>query len=647
MRFTGRDLQRFAASGLCAAATFAAGLTAIADGDLFWHLAAGREMVRTGRILEADPFSQSALGRPWIDVHWLFQLASYGVFRAGGLLALVLAKAALLAVGALILVRVVAREEPALRWPLAVLLPLALFLARHLLPVRPLVLTLLGLAVFFAVLEDHRRTGRARALWALPVAQVLWVNVQGLAALGPGLMAMYLAGLIGTRGLGARRWYPFEPETAPLRPLALALAGCLAASFVSPFGARAALLPLELLLRITPARGNVFASQVAENVPPFVLERTAPEQIGHFKWYLAALALTFALARGRLYLSHVLAVAALAVLALMANRNVPLLYWLGTPIALLNIGPAAARAAAYRGWTAAWSAAGAGLLALALVAVHREPSLGAPTPFRFPTESARRIAERPGSGTVFAPDHQGGYLEWALHPRFRPYLDTRLILHTADEFSEYLELLDHPQRFDDLQARHRFEYVVLPTGYPDRYLELVTYLARSAEWRILYTDGSEVLFGHLGEEGLDLGARSTTSAVLAELKARYPGPLLDAARLHLAKLELALGHLDEAGFVLAPMTDLGARALRARAYLLAEDLSSAEALARNLLRELPGDVSSLTLLARIAFARGDATAGVAWLRQALDRRPFDPEARALLDHLQPESALTPSERGER
>jgi hypothetical protein len=39
------------------ALVFAAGLTAVADGDIFWHLAAGRHMVETGQLLRADPFS--------------------------------------------------------------------------------------------------------------------------------------------------------------------------------------------------------------------------------------------------------------------------------------------------------------------------------------------------------------------------------------------------------------------------------------------------------------------------------------------------------------------------------------------------------------------------------------------------------------
>ena len=53
----------------------------IADGDIYWHLAAGAEMWRRHDLLRADPFTVSAAGRAWIDVHWLFQLAAAAIHR--------------------------------------------------------------------------------------------------------------------------------------------------------------------------------------------------------------------------------------------------------------------------------------------------------------------------------------------------------------------------------------------------------------------------------------------------------------------------------------------------------------------------------------------------------------------------------------
>jgi tetratricopeptide (TPR) repeat protein len=175
---------------------------------------------------------------------------------------------------------------------------------------------------------------------------------------------------------------------------------------------------------------------------------------------------------------------------------------------------------------------------------------------------------------------------------------------------------------------------VLPTGYPDRYLGLVAHLYHSPGWSLVFTDGSEALFAREAGPGVDLRDRQVTVSLLDTIDQRFVGPPRTAARLHLAKLDLLLGHLEEAKLVLAPMDDLGARALRARCFLLAGDLASAETLARSLLAERGDDVQSLNLLAVIAFARGDSAAGLTWLRRALQVEPFNAEARALLDRIE-------------
>jgi len=86
--------QSFPAAVLLGLGAASTGLAPAADGDIWWHLAAGREMVEKGGLLFTDPFSVSASGRPWVDVHWLFQLAVYAVHQALGLTGLVLVKSA-------------------------------------------------------------------------------------------------------------------------------------------------------------------------------------------------------------------------------------------------------------------------------------------------------------------------------------------------------------------------------------------------------------------------------------------------------------------------------------------------------------------------------------------------------------------------
>src|SRR5581483_9127784 len=76
----------------------------------------------------------------------------------------------------------------------------------------------------------------------------------------------------------------------------------------------------------------------------------------------------------------------------------------------------------------------AAVLAVSGVSAAREPTIASPAPFRFPEASASIIEELRGGGEVFSADHQGGYLAFRLYQRFRPYIDTRLILRTAAEY---------------------------------------------------------------------------------------------------------------------------------------------------------------------------------------------------------------------
>ena len=636
-------VERLLVFAAVALGAFVVSLGPISDGDIYWHLAAGREIVHRASLLWEDPFTVSAAGRPWIDVHWLFQLGAFAVYAALGFAGLAVAKSVLLTGGALILTWAAERSGGAgARLAGAGAVLGGLLLDRHLVPTRPLLLTLVFLALFLLVLE-HVRAGTTRTRWPwvfLPLLQVVWCNCQGLAPLGPALVAIYLAAAyLSSRGF--RRWPCAREEASSVRPLAILLALCVLASLVTPYGFDAVLLPLRLLARITPGHANIFSSAVAENIPPFVLERTAPELVWHFKWVLLSLAVLLVLLRPRFHLAHLLVFLAFLALALMANRNLPLFYWVSAPLLAITLAPGLRRLAESLRRLLPWSG-----LPLALVLTllggevafagwlqRREPAAGSPTPFHFPIESARRLAALRVAGPVFAADQHGGYLSFAV-PALRPYIDTRLVLHTGEEYAEYLALFEKPERFDALAAGTRFGAVVLTTTYPDRHLGLIWHLARSPDWHLVYTDGYEVLFLRDGPD-LALGERETVDAILGDLAARFGqgSELAAAARLHFARLLVVLGYSQQAHYVLASLASRPAAHLRARAYFAAGEPAAAETLARIMLAQDPRDLRSLTLLAEIAAMRGQVDQAADRLRQALAIDPYDAEARSLAERL--------------
>jgi tetratricopeptide (TPR) repeat protein len=632
----------------------AAALTPASDGDVYWHLAAGREMVLRHTVLTSDPFSIGAGGRPWTDVHWLFQLAVYGVYQIGGLAGLVLAKCLLVGAGAVVLLAALGgRDGKRARSIFAVVLLGALFSARHLLLVRPVIVTLLFLAIYLLQLERFRRDGLVRRLAPLPFLQILWVNSQGLFALGLAVVGAYLLGAGAWSLFGRKGWFPFAaeaPERASAiqhaRGLCLALLACLGASLVSPFGVRALALSAGLFGRLIPGSGNVYAANVAENVPPFLLERLEAGEFWHLKWFLGLCAVSFLLSARRVLLSHLVLVAAFVALALVANRNVLLLYWVASPIIAWNLAPALrgfmVSLGRYRGPVVArWAGrfALAALLLLAGTAAARESSIAEPAPFRMPVESASVVERAGGQGAIFAADHHGGYLIWTLYPRFRPFMDTRLVLRTKEEFADYLALAKDPERFDAFQERHGFEYVLLPVAYPDRYCDLIAHLYASASWRLVFTNGTEVLFKarSAGEDdGWDLGDPAVTDRILTGVADRYADSprLLDANRIQLATLDIVVGEHRQAERILATMSTPESEALRARSKLAASDLEGAEELAQKLLRADGNDVRTLDLLALVYARRGEQGQATRFLRRALSIDPYDDEATTILAGLE-------------
>lgn len=163
------------------------------DPGTFWHTAAGRTMLESGRLLHSDPYSFTFAGRPWTAQSWLPELTAAIAHRLAGWDGLLLLAVTLLAAVYASLAR---RFMQAGLEPMPATLALALVLAAgapqfH---VRPLLATTALLYLTVAVLVDieARRQSPGRLFWLLP-AFVLWVNCHGGVLAGIGSAAIVVA----------------------------------------------------------------------------------------------------------------------------------------------------------------------------------------------------------------------------------------------------------------------------------------------------------------------------------------------------------------------------------------------------------------------------------------------------------------------
>ena len=234
--------------------TFLLGSFPLKDADVYWHLRTGDLIRQTGTIPHTDTFTFTREGTPWIDLHWIFQVAISWLHEHGGVPAMNVAKCVVTCLAMLILLSARKRE-----WPIPVMvlawLP-ALFVLGGRIYVRPETLTLLYLSIFLAVILRWDRYPRLAFL--LPFVQVAWVNSQGLFVLGPVLLGFGLLDAALRIGLFAperRRWW----RLILVASLATGLA-CL----VNPYGIKGALYPIELAGTMS---NPIFSRNIAELTP--------------------------------------------------------------------------------------------------------------------------------------------------------------------------------------------------------------------------------------------------------------------------------------------------------------------------------------------------------------------------------------------
>lgn len=250
-------LAAFADAGLILlflALTFLLGVFPLKDTDIFWHIRTGQIIRQSGDVPRHDLFTYTRGDAPWIDLHWIFQIGVSWLHERGGAVALNLAKCVITCVAMLILLACRRRDWPI--WAFLVAWLPALLVLGGRMYVRPETLSLLYLAIFFAVLTRWDRHPWLVAI--LPPVQVAWVNSHGLFVFGPIVLVMALLdAATRPRSLapGPGRWW----RIAGIGSLAT-LAACL----FNPYGIRGAMYPIELAGTMS---NEVFSLSIAELTP--------------------------------------------------------------------------------------------------------------------------------------------------------------------------------------------------------------------------------------------------------------------------------------------------------------------------------------------------------------------------------------------
>ena len=230
--------------------------------DIWWHLAAGKQMIASRSFIFRDPFSVSGYGKPWINLHWLFQLVMYLTDVVFGIKGIVFLKSIVFALAGFVLIKIHYRKNTV--WAALSIFLIFCYFMRFQILARPTVYTLLFISLFLFVLERYRNK-KNKALWLLVPIQILWVNFQGLFILGPVILLCYITGDGITLILQKKelRFLGFRKVMfRHLRTMVYVLLGILFACLINPYGYRAFVLPFSLFGRIASLAHGLYSFNI-------------------------------------------------------------------------------------------------------------------------------------------------------------------------------------------------------------------------------------------------------------------------------------------------------------------------------------------------------------------------------------------------
>ena len=490
----------------------------ITDGDIFWHLAAGREIINRFDFLRTDPFSFTSLNIPWFDFHWFFQVLVFMTYIIGGYTLLQLLQSVIIASSVFFLYRVFPSGNMFIK---ASLFILTFFEIRYLLPLRPTSITFLCISIFIWAFNRYHLSNNKKYLYVLLPLQVVWVNSQGLFLIGPAIAGTYLV----SRYLEKFLIDPKKKSTAKsFDTFSFSIfISVILVNVLNPYTLKSFTFPFKLFSMISPSSKNVYSVLVDENTPLLSLFNTPDwhQAVSLLISVLIGIVLFRFIRLKRVYFSAIVAVVFL-IPAFMAQRNIAL--YLGASIPLIGL-----LVTEYVDWSKqkAFSAAISGFLfslVVCTVILHGgfllQYQYGALSPFVNPEESVEILQRNNFKGRVFNADRFGGYITWKMYPYVQVFIDTRFI--NEKFFFDYLKVIENPRLLKQIVEKWDIKAIILPIKHGGRYENLYNALLRDSEWFLQYADGDELLLTKEPlEKVLDLTNPDAIRTIEKQLRIKY------------------------------------------------------------------------------------------------------------------------------
>jgi hypothetical protein len=469
------------------------------DGDAWWHIRAGEEVLRTGAVPRADTWSIVAAGRPWTSQDWLTNvvLALGNDLGPWGRTGLSFLFGGLTVLAFWILWRSIALRVKQIGWASRIAwLSIGLILAGPVLGVRVQVLDLVMATAVVWVLWRYMVDPRRRWLIGLPLITVAWANLHA------GWLLVFLFGGAVLVGEAGDRLLGRTPDGQPLswralRDLGVSLIASGAALVINPNGVDLYRYPFDTFGMHTLSR--------------YVLEWYPASLDNLFGQLLAGFVVVVVIpmlvvGRHRLRIADALILVGLTVMAFQAIRFLLILGPIGGAIAAVvlspilsdssfgrRLSPILARLSTRR----SGRLGGVNVLLIAMVAVL---GVGIALARVYPAAAERAVAEKlpvdavgwmdandPGA-RIFNRYEWGGYI--GQHRPDEPiFMDGRADLYGDDLLRMYVSVIGVEGDPQVVLDRYGIDHAVLPPDW-----KLSRWLDHSPLWQREYEDSTAVIW---------------------------------------------------------------------------------------------------------------------------------------------------------
>jgi len=489
-----------AVAGFFAGAVLPRATWPLIDGDVWWHIRAGEEVLRTGSVPRIDTWSLVGAGRPWTSQDWGANVMLAGGNSLGpwGQTALSFLFGAFALLAFWILWRAIALRVPGIGWASRVTwLSVGLVLAGPVMGVRVQVLDLLMATTVIWICWRYLTDPRRRWLIGLPLVAAAWANlhagwvllflIAGAVLVGETVDRLLNRELVGRPPLG---W-------ANLRDLTLALIASAGALILNPNGAALYGYPFY-------AVGISSLNRYVMEWFPASLDTLFGQLLAGFALVAVVPALLFG--RRRLRTADALILVGLTAMAYQAIRFLLIVGPIGGAIAAVVLAPILSESRLGRRSAAALARLSApatgrrGRMNTALALLLILLGLGVGVSRVSPSAQAAEIARvLPAEAVAWLDEHEPGTrifnrYEWGGYigqhrPQQPVFMDGRADVYGDELLRMYVSIIGIHGDPQVLFDRYLIDYALFPPDTP-----LADWFDASSHWRRAYTDATAAIW---------------------------------------------------------------------------------------------------------------------------------------------------------